>query len=516
MPDVYVSEIDFGDGIKRKIKGSGGSGDMEKSVYDPNDEVATAGGITDYVDSVLPTKTSDLTNDSNFVVDSTYVHTDNNYTTTEKNKLSGIPTLGTAATKDVPSSGNAGSTQVVMGNDTRLSDKRKASDVYDWAKAATKPDYTASEVGAIATTAKGASNGVAELDANGKVPSSQLPSYVDDVLEYASFNNFPLSGESGKIYIAQDTNKTYRWSGSAYVEISASLALGETSSTAYRGDRGKTAYDHASAKGSAFTSGMYKITTNSEGHVTAATAVAKSDITALGIPGSDTWRGIQDNLTSSANTTESLSAKQGYLLANGSAKDNTKLPLAGGSMTGAIILPENNVQFKFRNNATWGVTSSYQTSGKEALVFASKNELTSFMFVNGEDSETHHENNRWMSLTPGLQIKQNSVSIGALIGSEETPAYKLNVAGTLNATGAITQNGSAVALKPTIKSQSLAANATSVTFTGIPTSGNNLIDFFITDGANYTAINTATSGQITLTYAASSSARTVYCRIEGV
>lgn len=104
---------------------------------------------------------------------------------------------------------------------------------------------TASEVGAIATTAKGAANGVAELDSTGKVPSSQLPSFVDDVLEYDKQSSFPTTGEAGKIYIAQDTNKTYRWSGSAYVEISASLALGETSSTAYRGDRGKTAYDHS-------------------------------------------------------------------------------------------------------------------------------------------------------------------------------------------------------------------------------------------------------------------------------
>jgi len=107
------------------------------------------------------------------------------------------------------------------------------------------PTPSAADVGAIPTTAKGAAGGVAELDANGMVPSAQLPSYVDDVLEYASLSTFPVTGESGKIYVALDTNKTYRWSGSAYVEISESLALGETSATAYRGDRGKTAYDHS-------------------------------------------------------------------------------------------------------------------------------------------------------------------------------------------------------------------------------------------------------------------------------
>lgn len=85
----------------------------------------------------------------------------------------------------------------------------------------------------------------ADLDTSGKVLSSQLPSYVDDVLEYSAKSNFPSTGESGKIYVDTATNLTYRWSGSAYVEISQSLALGETSSTAYRGDRGKIAYDHS-------------------------------------------------------------------------------------------------------------------------------------------------------------------------------------------------------------------------------------------------------------------------------
>jgi len=70
-----------------------------------------------------------------------------------------------------------------------------------------------------------------------------LPSYVDDVIEVNTFSALPNTGESGKIYITQDTNLTYRWSGTAYVEISQSLALGETSSTAYAGDKGKATTD---------------------------------------------------------------------------------------------------------------------------------------------------------------------------------------------------------------------------------------------------------------------------------
>lgn len=90
---------------------------------------------------------------------------------------------------------------------------------------------------------KGAPNGLASLNESGIIPSAQLPSYVDDVIEVDTFSNLPSTGESGKIYIVQDTNLTYRWSGTDYVEISKSLALGETSSTAYSGDKGKATTD---------------------------------------------------------------------------------------------------------------------------------------------------------------------------------------------------------------------------------------------------------------------------------
>jgi hypothetical protein len=56
---------------------------------------------------------------------------------------------------------------------------------------------------------------------DGVVPASQLPSYVDDVLEFADFASFPVEGETGKIYVALDSNKTYRWSGSTYIQIAS-------------------------------------------------------------------------------------------------------------------------------------------------------------------------------------------------------------------------------------------------------------------------------------------------------
>lgn len=98
---------------------------------------------------------------------------------------------------------------------------------------------------ALQSIQKGTANGVAELDASGKVPSAQLPSYVDDVLEYSAKASFPATGETDKIYIDTTTNITYRWGGSTYVPIGSDLALGETSSTAYYGDKGKVAYEHS-------------------------------------------------------------------------------------------------------------------------------------------------------------------------------------------------------------------------------------------------------------------------------
>ncbi len=87
-------------------------------------------------------------------------------------------------------------------------------------------------------------SGKADL-VDGKVPESQLPSYVDDVVEYANLASFPSAGESGKVYVAQDTNKTYRWSGTTYVEIAGGVVLGETAATAHRGDHGAVAYAHS-------------------------------------------------------------------------------------------------------------------------------------------------------------------------------------------------------------------------------------------------------------------------------
>lgn len=126
---------------------------------------------------------------------------------------------------------------------------------------------TPESIGAISNSSIGEPNGIAELDANGLVPASQLPGFVDDVIDayiigttpYAqdwlslSSGGSPLTPTNSAIYIIVSPgdyqNQQFRWSGTQYAEISSSLALGETMDTAYRGDRGKIAYDHSQTMG---------------------------------------------------------------------------------------------------------------------------------------------------------------------------------------------------------------------------------------------------------------------------
>ena len=149
----------------------------------------------------------------------------------------------------------------------------------------------------IAATEKGANSGVATLDATGKVPSSQLPSFVDDVIEgYYYDGKFyeeaahttEITPEGGKIYIDLSTEKTYRWGGSTYAEISAGLALGETQGTAYEG-----------SKGAANAAAIASHTGNTDIHVTTSDKTAwnaKYDKPSSGIPSTDMSQAVQDSL----------------------------------------------------------------------------------------------------------------------------------------------------------------------------------------------------------------------------
>lgn len=94
----------------------------------------------------------------------------------------------------------------------------RATDAEALAMSSSVVDLAPSNLAAIVNVA----NGLAKLDAGGKVAAAQLPAYVDDVLEYANQAAFPGTGTTGIIYVAIDVNKTFRWTGSVYTEISAS------------------------------------------------------------------------------------------------------------------------------------------------------------------------------------------------------------------------------------------------------------------------------------------------------
>ena len=184
----------------------------------------------------------------------------------------------------------------------------------------------------------------------GTIPQENLPSYVDDVLEYSSRSAFPRTGETGKIYVDTTTNLTYRWGGSSYVEISPSLALGETSSTAFRGDRGKIAYDHSQATGNPhnltlsnlgisataaelnFVDGVTSnIQTQLDGKLSSGLGIST-----FGVNGTNLVGWTYNGATRSTVTQAQMRTMLG--LGSNAYTSTAYLPLAGGTMTGLLNL----------------------------------------------------------------------------------------------------------------------------------------------------------------------------------
>lgn len=320
-------------------------GDVETALADKVDVVSGKGlSANDFTDT-LKSKLDNIASGAEVNVQSDW----NQTTDTADDFIKNKPTLGTAAaaaTTDFATAAQGtkadSAVQGIKVNSSTVSpDSNKIVNI-------TVPT-SAADVSAIPTSAKGAASGVAELDSNGKVPSSQLPSYVDDVIEGYYYNSkfyeeathtTEITGETGKIYIdLSGTNKTYRWSGSGYTEISESLALGETSSTAYRGDRGKTAYDHATETRltTATASGLYKVASTAEGHIASLSSVQKSDITDLGIPAQDTTYEFEGTYNASTNKAATMADIKdgkltGYVQASGDVAATDKVIEAIGKV----------------------------------------------------------------------------------------------------------------------------------------------------------------------------------------
>ena len=224
--------------------------------------------------------------------------------------------------------------------------------------------------GAIPAEQKGAPGGLAELDESGHVPSAQLPSYVDDVVEgyyhegafYTDLGHQEqITPEAGKIYVDVETNITYRWSGTVYVAIGSDLALGETSSTAYRGDRGKAAYDHSQI-------------TNGNPHGTKASDIGYTDNKELGatnlqgamdaaaqkaIDAQASADAALEAITKIAHTIDAVPSQNGTLTYTGSAQSpswnsyNPETMTLGGVTTGTNAGSYNAI-FTPKEGYTWG------------------------------------------------------------------------------------------------------------------------------------------------------------------
>lgn len=237
-----------------------------------------------------------------------------------------------------------------------------------------------SDIGGLSTSIVGSANGIVPLNSSVKIDQTYLPSYVDDILEYDNAGLFPATGETGKIYVALNSNLTYRWSGTGYVEISPSLALGETSATAYRGDRGKIAYDH-----SLLTSGNPHNVTKAEvglGNVPDLDATNPANIvqtssyrfvtdaekatwnaansTIPNLKGSETFRGVQfannsTTITTSGGITNSLTGTQG---ANSVASTNFRTKQVSMRFEPSVVSTGNYASMRC-STAIWAVGAGF-------------------------------------------------------------------------------------------------------------------------------------------------------------
>ena len=198
---------------------------------------------------------------------------------------------------------------------------------------------TASDVGAIASTGNEV---LTSLNAaSGTISSGLLPSYVDDVLSYTNLAGFPGTGETGKIYVDETTNKVYRWSGSVYVEISSSATAGEAlklSTPRTIATTGDASY-LVSFDGSAnVTSAITLATVNSNaGSFGSASSIPAITVNAKGQVTAVSTNSIGNELIA----IQSLSDTPGFLKKTGdgtySIDINSYLSLAGGTITGDLI-----------------------------------------------------------------------------------------------------------------------------------------------------------------------------------
>ena len=312
-----------------------------------------------------------------------------------------------------------------------------ASDVYSWAKQSSKPSYTISEV----------SGNLPASRISGTIAAANLPSYVDDVLEYASISKFPTTGESGKIYTALDTNKIYRWSGSAYVVISETIALGTTHSSAGYGDESRAAYNHSTK------------TSGNPHHVTKAdvglgsvdnTADSAKSVKYATSAGSVAWSNVSGKPSSMPASDVYSWAKQPHkpsytaseVGAAPASHSHSYLPLAGGTVSGNIHFSSIGDKAKAAgitwDGSTDGASIYYETrstdSGHLVLNMTDDANVTVDIAAAGAVKSYFGYDGTFHGNVAGNASSASSVAWGNVTGRPTIPSVG-------NGTVTITQNG---------------------------------------------------------------------------
>lgn len=252
---------------------------------------------------------------------------------------------------------------------------------------------------------KGQKNGLAELDSNGKVPSSQLPSYVDDVIEGYYYNSKfykeeshtnEIAGESGKIYTDLGNNKTYRWSGTTYTEISASLALGETSSTAYPGNKGAANAANIKTLQGYFANGVAnKAAADASGNNIINTYAKKSDLASVA-------QRVIDN---------SILTAKGDIIYASAASTPAKLAIGANGKVLKVVngIPawsnDNNTTYSAGNGislngTTFSLNTNYENNGRNYAVLVDSNKNL-YVNVPWNDTNTTYSAGTGLSLSNG-------------------------------------------------------------------------------------------------------------------
>lgn len=325
----------------------------------------------------------------------------------------------------------------------------------------------------------------ADLDENGHVPASQLPSYVDDVLDGyyheglfytdAEHEN-QITPESGKVYVDVESNITYRWSGSAYVPIGSDLALGETASTAYRGDRGKIAYDHSQIKtGNPHNTKASDIGYTDNKELGASNLQAAMDAAAQkAIDAQTAAEAALEAITKIANTIDAVPSQSGTLTYTGSAQSpswnnyNPDVMTLGGTTSGTNA-GSYNATFTPKEGYTWSDgTNEAKTvtwSIGRASITTVPSQSGSLTYTGSAQSPAWSNYDSGKLTLGGTTSGTNAGSYNATFTPKANYQWSDGGTGAKNAAWSIGKAAGSLSISPTSVSMSSAGESKTITVT---------------------------------------------------